>query len=477
MKLYPRWTTILRRMLLVVAAAATALALAYLEEDLRGQIAWKRFAAERAALGTPLDFEHYLPHRVTDGDNLFASKLVLELSRQDSAGSKKFEKGFYYLYDFWKSYGRWQDGVVTDFHAAYGNLTAKQPAAPYPGDRAAAGLVVAQFAAIAPQLDDYCEEARRLPLSQVGMRRDGMLDPNIFGFARNASYALAWRASSEIVEGRRDLAFRDTTACLRLVEGSLSAPVPLGLLVGNVIAVRSLQPLWEGCWSGIWSDEQLAAFQLMLSRMRPLHLLPRAVAAQTAISLPDPKLLPRWAPRGWAALTTIEYSRLGGEEYLKSFDPDTGRLNMDEINRFANDGPLLMHSLSPSTHFAMQRVWPGEVPVVAGEQCTLCLAYTACALERLRLRSGHYPASLAELVPAYLDSVPIDIVDGAPLRYRPTADGRYLLYSIGLNGVDDGGALPSSYKKRQDPWYNTRNGDWVWPRPYSGGTLPLLPRA
>ncbi len=49
-----------------------------------------------------------------------------------------------------------------------------------------------------------------------------------------------------------------------------------------------------------------------------------------------------------------------------------------------------------------------------------------------------YPASLAELVPAYLDEVPKDPFSGDDFRYQPQLDS-YVLYGVGPNRRDDGG--------------------------------------
>jgi hypothetical protein len=64
----------------------------------------------------------------------------------------------------------------------------------------------------------------------------------------------------------------------------------------------------------------------------------------------------------------------------------------------------------------------------------------AFALAAYRADSDHYPAKLDELGPKYLAAVPGDLFSGKPLIYRPNAAG-YLLYSVGPNGVDDGGRL------------------------------------
>ncbi|MBX3322775.1 MAG: hypothetical protein KF757_07270 [Phycisphaeraceae bacterium] len=77
-------------------------------------------------------------------------------------------------------------------------------------------------------------------------------------------------------------------------------------------------------------------------------------------------------------------------------------------------------------------------------------ALTALALESWRRRHGHYPAALSELVPTYLPTMPRDPFDGKPLRYvAPTAsEATPLLYSIGVDGVDDHGRAPATERGR-----------------------------
>ncbi|MBI3852430.1 MAG: hypothetical protein HY298_19410 [Verrucomicrobia bacterium] len=91
------------------------------------------------------------------------------------------------------------------------------------------------------------------------------------------------------------------------------------------------------------------------------------------------------------------------------------------------------------------------------------LAVTAIALKRYQMRRGTYPPDLIALVPEFISTVPLDPVDGQPLRYRLNADGTFLLYSIGEDGNDDGGdpRLPGDSKSRA--WQLGR--DWVWPQP------------
>ena len=68
------------------------------------------------------------------------------------------------------------------------------------------------------------------------------------------------------------------------------------------------------------------------------------------------------------------------------------------------------------------------------------LLHLGIALEKYKIDVGNYPQELAELVPEYIDSIPGDRCSHEPLRYRRTPSG-YLLYAIGVDGIDDGGRI------------------------------------
>jgi len=65
----------------------------------------------------------------------------------------------------------------------------------------------------------------------------------------------------------------------------------------------------------------------------------------------------------------------------------------------------------------------------------LQLAFALAAYQR---EEGNYPATLDALAPKYLKEVPLDLFSGKPLIYQPSEKG-YLLYSVGVNGKDEGG--------------------------------------
>ena len=85
----------------------------------------------------------------------------------------------------------------------------------------------------------------------------------------------------------------------------------------------------------------------------------------------------------------------------------------------------------------------------------LCVTQTALAIERYRLAEGHLPVSLDNLVPAFLEAVPIDPFDGQNLKYRKLETG-FVVYSVGEDLTDEGGAERDSKKRgpkgKQLPW-------------------------
>lgn len=72
-------------------------------------------------------------------------------------------------------------------------------------------------------------------------------------------------------------------------------------------------------------------------------------------------------------------------------------------------------------------------------------ALFAIAMEQYRRAHGAWPATLAELAPAFLPAAPVDPYDGKPLRYR-VVGGTPVAWSVGRDLRDDGGS----------------ETDWIW---------------
>jgi hypothetical protein len=137
----------------------------------------------------------------------------------------------------------------------------------------------------------------------------------------------------------------------------------------------------------------------------------------------------------------------------------------------------LIHSLM----FAFSRTALSQHRYTQTRDATLALI----AISIAKQRTGAYPESLSELVPELLPALPLDMIDGSPLRYT-IANGEPLLYSIGADRKDDGGRPPknpyshyaSEWKSPQDiasilsssGGRETVDGDWVLYPP-----LPPMP--
>jgi len=108
------------------------------------------------------------------------------------------------------------------------------------------------------------------------------------------------------------------------------------------------------------------------------------------------------------------------------------------------------------------------------------LTVTALALKRYQLTHGQYPAELSTLVPQFLSTVPQDPAGGKSLRYHLNPDGTFLLYSVGEDGIDNGGDTtpPKESTAQLDPKlirsraqervsWPQKARDLVWPLPAS----------
>jgi hypothetical protein len=100
---------------------------------------------------------------------------------------------------------------------------------------------------------------------------------------------------------------------------------------------------------------------------------------------------------------------------------------------------------------------------IARIQTFVSQAGIVCALERCRKVRGQYPDSLAELAPQFMAQLPVDVINGGPMKYRRTNDGKFLLYSVGWNETDDAGTPALTRDTPAKPDFT--RGDWVWRYP------------
>ena len=188
--------------------------------------------------------------------------------------------------------------------------------------------------------------------------------------------------------------------------------------------------LWRYWWS--YPDEMrcLKGYEALLEAPR---------FARTNYSFQIPLLRQR------AQLQTLGIDKLD-DEFMGLFNPE----KMD------------MHSMLSQSVLSLSKVFDKVLKVEAGKQLTI----TAIALKRYQLKHGSYPANLNLLVPEFLPAVPLDPTNGKPMRYHLSSDETFLLYSIGADGLDDGGDPNVANPNTQLPYWQYGR-DWVWPQPAS----------
>ena len=167
-------------------------------------------------------------------------------------------------------------------------------------------------------------------------------------------------------------------------------------------------------------------------------------------------------PSGWIHQNLLTWDRMWVERMEPCLDVRAHRYFPARVEQGSRDMQLLAGEGRHPYRFLAAIALPallGQNQRVAQRQTALDQARVACALERYRLRHKDYPEALAELSPELLDGIPVDVPAGGPLKYRRQGRG-YLLYSLGLDGKDEGGRVGLDPKQpgRLDPI----RGDWVW---------------
>jgi hypothetical protein len=155
--------------------------------------------------------------------------------------------------------------------------------------------------------------------------------------------------------------------------------------------------------------------------------------------------------------------------FWNALQNQTEKLNELRLTN-SDGGPLDFGSDDSNFHWLFSQDvldFRGVADRVMRTEAAKRMVITAIALKRYELKHGNYPPALNSLVPGLLPAIPLDPVDGQPLRYWLKTDGTFLLYSIGPNGKDDGGnpALEKNAESSGFYWLNTDALDWVWPQP------------
>ncbi|HEV2694218.1 MAG TPA: hypothetical protein VG347_15090 [Verrucomicrobiae bacterium] len=337
---------------------------------------------------------------------------------------------------------------------------------------------------------DEVREALKRPYAQIpGDYSEPYLIPiPNFVMMRWLAQSLAQRAQCQILLGHPEQALPDLAiihdSCRILERLPTGKPMTLVEAMINVAITGAYTvTIGEGLRAHCWNDSELATLQAQLQsinlqpylheafrseqthlvRLGERHNFKKVLADELFGLRQNNSFLERmksyglygWMPQGWA-FQNVKVAVTQEQRLLDCFDPSNELVAPKKVEQATReitsevDRHTVFHLLAniaiPNFTKAFQ--------TYAFNQTLANEAQIACALERYRLAHNAYPETLDALTPQFMDKIPVDIFGGEPLHYHRTADGSFLLYSVGWNETDDGGT-PGTLS---DP----KKGDWLW---------------
>ncbi|MGB2820518.1 MAG: hypothetical protein WBF17_06020, partial [Phycisphaerae bacterium] len=289
-----------------------------------------------------------------------------------------------------------------------------------------------------------------------------VLCPEFWQF-RRAGKVLALAARSKAARGDFRGGLRDVNTMFAFAEHAGNGPFLISVLVAigtDAMAAETLQSVLD---TGRATAEDLAALHIEES-LSYRRLFDRSLRMEEAFRLSsfasigggrasDPRawdiigLTPSFHPFYRVFLMrddlaahyrlSEKYRKLAALPYYQARD------RWRDLDTELRIGPIaiLTNMLMPALNAASERVAEGD----ARRRVTR----TALAALRYRARHGRLPERLEDLVGEFLTVVPLDPFSGKPLRWKRT-DAGAIVYSIGQNAVDDGGAPLDRRKKTGD---------------------------
>jgi hypothetical protein len=329
---------------------------------------------------------------------------------------------------------------------------------------------------------------------------------------RRLETMFAWQVMLALHENRRNDAWTNLLAATCLVTEYAPEPIDISHMARFACATLAYDATWNALQAGNWTDAQLAELQRRWESLDFWNALPETAAlarANMTGSLQDERrqrLEPgtpfqqslhsagaiwSWLRRYWQQ---VQYRHAGSYEdekalllYYRDRELELRRavqcsswLGMQQLPGVTNPVPFTSRNISPTQarmnlrqiSSGFQAHGRGFLGRAAETEARRRVLAVALAVERFRLRRGSYPNALQELVPELLTSVPTDFMDGKPLRYERTKDGRFALYSVGLDCIENSGRM--QWPRPRWPVYDNsrhfdflRGTDLVWPRPAS----------
>jgi len=342
--------------------------------------------------------------------------------------------------------------------------------------------------------DQAIAEVIRGPIEfPVALKPDHELDERHLAQVKSFVNMLGYRAALAMYEHNTNRVLANLSAQSHVAIAWRPEPVEISHLVRAACVFITWNALWESMQTDFWDEQHLVAEQRKWEAARFFDQLPEVAEGNCAMMIAMCRAeLTNKNDLDWnAAFRELVNSPKAGSKNLSTLlkeqrkqaryqEHDSYEDEVTLLQYYAERYQQLKQAISSPT-WAEMRSLPGitnappfpklkisHVRPLSSPRQELFMArmaetealrrmiITAVALERFTLRHKSYPASLKELVPEFLPSVPTDFMDGKELRYRRRADGRYLLYSTGRDCVDDDGQSRNS---------TFAEPDLIWPLP------------
>jgi hypothetical protein len=353
--------------------------------------------------------------------------------------------------------------------------------------------------------------ALRVPTDDPGWN---YAEPDLFGGAPVfASHRVVAQSLHELimVELRRNnlaAAHRDLLTLIRLCRLNADGWTLVTQMIRTALLGLTSDAVWNALQASGWTEDQLREIQQELEPAVVIPQLPRTFEAERVGNLAEFDRYLREGPssRAWSWQFTTTKRPSAWLEQSSFFFWRVARSGKDRLLFLQYQQQVIDRHRQLATGVAFRELGPHPEPAqswwnrtamaqslfplstppdfrratatVVRNDTERLLAIAALALERYRLRHGHYPGGLGDLEPEFLTAVPKDAISGEPLQYQLPPNGRPLLYSVGFNGRDDNGDAGPDPTATAD-FYPPVERDLVWRRPVAPGDEsagPALPK-
>jgi hypothetical protein len=317
---------------------------------------------------------------------------------------------------------------------------------------------------------------------------------------RTVAFWLLTAAENDLRQGRLEEALQNLEALTALAYMERDEPTLVAHMIRVAVAGLALPATWEALQAPGWTEPQLERLQRAWERVDLLDAAERGFVGQRASGYELFSMARRTSGSRMSALLTgqvnfswrktpleemfigclitpfYKLTSIDSDElfYLRTMQQGISGLRLLKAHRpWAEAQQRLNQSLSNINtissspqrfrHLVSMMVLPNYAKAAeraVQTETSRQVALAAIALKRYQLRHGQLPPTLEALAPELLPTVPWDYLGAQPLRYRPKADGTYLLYSVGMDGNDDGG---DPTPRPGDPAALWNGRDAVWP--------------